>query len=103
MKILIVLVVVAVLLGLFVFSRARVAPTYSVRADQIPSVVARLYGLPEGKNGTWVVFMFSPPSAPPDQDAINLQYSVEQGSVGLDWVPISSGNIADREKIAAFA
>src|SRR5205823_14876734 len=38
-----------------------------------------------------------------DGDAVNLQYSVEHGTVGLDWVLLGSTNIADKEKVAAFA
>jgi hypothetical protein len=34
---------------------------------------------------------------------VKLQYSVKQGTVGLDWVLLGQTNIADKDKIAAFA
>jgi hypothetical protein len=34
---------------------------------------------------------------------VNLQYSVEHGAVGLDWVLLGQTNIADKEKVSAFA
>jgi len=46
--------------------------------------------------------MFRSPLSP-EADPINLQYSVEHGTVGLDWVLLSPSNIADREKVSAFA
>lgn len=46
--------------------------------------------------------MFVPPGSA-DGDAVNLQYSVEKGVVGMDWVLLGKRNAADREKVAAFA
>jgi hypothetical protein len=36
-------------------------------------------------------------------DAVNLQYSVEPGKVGLDWVLLGQTNTADKDRLAAFA
>ena len=90
-----VLVVAAVLLV-----RSRIAPTYAVTSRDIPEVVNQLQR--SAKNGHFAVLMFVPPGAT-DGLAVNLQYSIDGGVVGLDWVLISPRNIADQEKIKAFA
>lgn len=54
------------------------------------------------RDGSFAVFMFTPPQSP-GSEAVNLQYSVEHGTVGLDWVLRSPTNIADKDRLAAFA
>lgn|SRR5678815_3519479 len=77
----------------------RIVPTRSATVADIPGILAKLATL---KDGSFAVFMFD--SAPSHgEDAVNLQYSVERGTVGLDWVLLGKTNIADKEKIAAFA
>ncbi len=39
-----------------------------------------------------------PPKLEPDEDALNIQFSIENGSIGLDWVLISPVNIRDKGK-----
>jgi len=78
------------------------APVYSITASKLPIVVAKLYGLPVGKFGTWVVFFFHAHGDLPQDDAVNLQYSVENGVVGLDWVLLSRRNVADKKRLIAF-
>ena len=46
--------------------------------------------------------MFDSPLSP-GGDTVNLQYSVEQGAFGLDWVLLGQTNIADNEKASALA
>jgi hypothetical protein len=45
--------------------------------------------------------MFDPPGQP-GAEAINLQLSIDHGRLGLDWVLLSSSNLADRPKVEAF-
>src|SRR5438045_1167519 len=96
-----IIIVVAVALGivLLLFFRPRVNPTRSATVGDIPNIVAKLATL---KDGSFAVFMFDSPLSR-GGDAVNLQYSVEQGAAGLDWVLLGQTNIADREKVAAFA
>jgi hypothetical protein len=70
-----------------------------ILAEEIPSVVQALQG---DRDGRWVVFAFHPIAAPGGQDSVNLQYSVEGGGVGLDWVLLSSRNVLDQAPIAKF-
>jgi hypothetical protein len=50
------------------------------------------------------VFLFTPEGRPAgnDEERVNLQYSIENGRVGLDWVLLAPQNVSDQEKIAAF-
>lgn len=93
-------IAVVVVAVVFVFLAARpVVPTRSATVADIPDVMAKLATL---HDGAFAVFMFDSPQSP-GADAVNLQYSVERGAVGLDWVLLGDTNIADRDKIATFA
>jgi len=101
MKIPIIIVSVLVGLGLLVLLiRSRVAPTYKVAANEIPTVIERLqFG--QG-NPRFAVLIFSPPDSK-DGEAVNLQYSFENGVVGFDWVLLGPRNISDKNGIIEFA
>jgi hypothetical protein len=72
----------------------------SVTAYEIPKIVKELQQ--SANDGNFVVFIFVPPKSR-DGQSINLQYSIEDGVVGFDWVLISPCNIADQAKIKEFA
>jgi len=95
----VILVVIAVVAGLVLLIRSRIVPTRYATVADIPAIVVRLATL---KDGSFAVFMFTSPAAP-GSEAVNLQYSVEHGTVGLDWVLLSATNIADKDRLAAFA
>jgi hypothetical protein len=81
--------------------RARIMTPSSVSVSQIPSVFDQLKAA--HKDASWAVFVFCPAGEPAsDQTVVNLQYSVANGAIGLDWVLLSPRNIADKDKIAAF-
>ena len=46
--------------------------------------------------------MFVPPGSS-DGEAINLQYSIDGGVLGFDWVLIGPRNIADKAKVNEIA
>ena len=73
-------------------------PTYATR-DQIRSIVSRLQRT--GRDGSFVVFMFSIPGNH-DETLPNLQYSVEDGRLGFDWVLIAPQNIKDETAVTDF-
>ena|ERR1019366_4304345 len=88
------------LVGLY-FIRSRIVAPSSVTVIQIPAVVAQLRAT--GKNASFAVFIFTPHGAPAgENNVVNLQYSIEGGIVGLDWVLIAPRNIADKDSIAQF-
>ena len=70
-----------------------------IHIDEVPAVVEQL-SLGEGFP-RYAVLMYVPKDSR-DGEYVNLQYSVENGVVGLDWVLLSGRNIEDKEKIASF-
>jgi hypothetical protein len=76
---------------------AEATPAASV--GDITAIVAKLATY---SDGSFAVLMFDSPLSPKG-DTVNLQYSVEHGAVGLDWVLLGEINIADKEKISTFA
>ena len=102
MKILIPIVIaIAVVWLLVVLLRSRSSrqePTVATR-DQIPSIVSKLQQT--GRDGSFVVFMFSIPGNH-DETLPNLQYSIENGQLGLDWVLLAPQNIQDETLVTDF-
>ena len=96
------LIIIACLVGvtlLVLLVRSRIAPTYPVTARDIPEVISQLQR--SGKDGHFAVLMFVPPGS--TGEAVNLQYSIDGGVVGLDWVLLSPRNVADQAKVSEFA
>ncbi|TAM40488.1 MAG: hypothetical protein EPN61_11230 [Burkholderiaceae bacterium] len=79
------------------------ATEYLMRPNQIPLVLEQLQW--NARDGSWATLMFSTAisSADTDDSILNLQYSVEEGIAGLDWVLLGPRNIAELEQVAAFA
>jgi hypothetical protein len=96
---LVIFIVIAVVVALVFLVRSRIAPTRSATVADIPAILAKLGTL---KDGSFAVFMFNSPLSR-GGDAVNLHYSVEHGTLGLDWVLLGEANIADKEKVSAFA
>jgi hypothetical protein len=75
---------------------------YVIRSDELPGVVEELRR--SGDDAAWAVFMFRTVivSAETADDCLNLQYSLEQGVVGLDWVLLGPRNVADKVALTRF-
>jgi hypothetical protein len=72
----------------------------SVSPSMIPALIA---GLEEGTvYPRFVVLMFLPTDSE-DGEFVNLQYSWEDGKVGLDWVLLGGRNTADRGLVEGLA
>ena len=93
---------IAIVGTLILVLRASAAEEIQVSVGQIPAVVSCLKAT--GKDSSFVVFLFQPEgrSAHDDDDGVNLQYSIENGRVGLDWVLLAPLNVSDQERISAF-
>jgi len=91
---------VALCLALAWFIRSRVAEQYVVRLSDIPQVYEQLRV--EGSDRSFAVFMFSDHGKLGEEGQVNLQFSIEDGAVGLDWVLIGPTNIRDEKRIFDF-
>lgn len=95
---------ILVFFGLFAFfftkRRIGIAGTPVCTLEQIPDVFERLKQ--QGKNASFAVFMFQPPGKSKPDDAVNIQFSIEDGHIGLDWCLLGSTNIRDKEKWERF-
>jgi hypothetical protein len=69
--------------------------------QDIPAVFARAKA--QAKDESFAVFVFAPPGGSLSKDAINIQFSFENGRIGLDWVLLSPPNIKDREQYERLA
>lgn len=102
MKVLVVLVFIVIAIGLMLrYVRGLAAgssPPFTT-IDQIPSIVSTLERT--GFDGSYVVFMFTLPGNNDDALA-NLQYSIENKRVGLDWVLEARQNVRDEAAVSEF-
>jgi hypothetical protein len=99
-----IIIAVAVIMAagaLVLFLKSRTVKPQPVQVHQIPEIVRQLRS--KGQNASWVVFLFAKPGTTSDDDVVNLQFSVEDGHAGLDWVLLAPRNIKDRGAIEAFA
>lgn len=99
----IVVVIAVVLLALVLLRSKREvhARTYTTHttSEQIPSIVSKLQRT--GRDGSYVVFMFSIPNNR-DDTLPNLQYSIENGRLGFDWVLLAPQNVKDGPAVLDF-
>jgi hypothetical protein len=68
--------------------------------DDIPKLISQLQQ--SAQDGNFVVFIFVP-SDSKDGEPVNLQYSIDGGVVGFDWVLIGPRNIADKMRVIDYA
>ncbi len=95
-----VLAIVAVLL-----SRTRAAPVLASMPQVRLGDVSRVFQLVSStqRDGTFGVLLFGERGQPPaEMDALNVQFSVENGRVGLDWVLLAPRNVEARDRVVAF-
>ena len=73
----------------------------TIGTNDLPALVAAL------SRGSapirYAALMLNTPDRPSDDDAVALQISFENGTVGFDWVLLAPRNIEDQEKFKAFA
>ena len=100
-SLLIIVAVVIALVAVVFFVRSRIAPTYRVSVRDIPQVITQLSA--SRSPPAFAAFILVPPDRPDQGEAVNLQFSIENGRVGFDWVLLAPPNIRDQERFIAFA
>lgn len=89
------------LLAFFFTKRGvRIVGPSDCTVDQTPQIFERLKQ--EGKDASFVVFIFQPAGKADRDDAVNIQFSVENGRAGLDWCLLGSTNVDDKDKFQRF-
>jgi hypothetical protein len=74
---------------------------YSISLTQTSDLVQQLRT--KGGDTSCAILMFDPPATlPGPSEAINLQYSIDKDTIGLDWVLLGPRNIADEKPLTEF-
>ena len=76
-------------------------PQGAFRTSNLPALAEALSR--GSKPERWAALMFGTPDRQSDDDTIALQISIENGSIGFDWVLLAPRNVEDREKFISFA
>jgi hypothetical protein len=93
--------IVAVVAAILLFARSRVIPTHFVLASDARQVLEQVRA--SKGHPTFAVFMFSTPDRASSEDVLNIQFSVENGKAGFDWVLLAPRNIEDEALFVDFA
>ena len=95
------IIIPLLMIAVLVFARLRSGPLYGpdhrIRLDQIPAVYESLR-----KSGTEGSFAQFSPLPAPDTEELCIQFSIENGRPGLDWVLLSDENLRDRGAFETF-
>lgn len=74
---------------------------YEVTVAEIPDIVSELQA--SNVDTAFAVLMFSPPAPKKLHDpVVNLQYAIQGGVVGLEWVLLGPRNCDDKERLVEF-
>jgi hypothetical protein len=98
MTILLAIFVVVVLLACFFLRRGNEA---GVKLSEIPAVFEKVKAA--GKDATFAQFCFGIVDETVKDNAVNVQFSIEGGKIGYDWVLICEVNRRDRDKFLELA
>jgi len=98
MTFLLVVFVVMVLAGGLLLRRGNEA---RILLGDIPTVFGKVNAA--GKDGTFAAFCFRIADETVKDTAVNVQFSVEDGRAGVDWMLIGEVNRRDRERFLVLA
>jgi hypothetical protein len=98
MTTLLVLFVIMALAGGLLLRRGNEA---RISLGEIPAVFGKVDAA--GKDGAFAAFCFRIADETVKNSAVNVQFSVEDGRAGFDWLLICEVNRRDREKFLALA
>jgi hypothetical protein len=96
-----ILIGLIVVVVLFFVVKSRIVTGAKVKMADISAIFDKLKAT--GKDANFAVFVFTPPGKKSPDDAINVQFSIEGGRIGFDWVLLGPANIRDKEKFVQLA
>ena len=94
-----VVAVAAVVLVIAVL-RTRIVRPVRVTVAEFPRILAAVSA--STRTPTFAAFVFTTPDQPEPKDAVNLQFSLENGRAGFDWVLLAPRNIKDKESFVEY-
>ena len=92
------IVVIVILVSFVALMKKKIVVEPKVKVADVPAIFEKLRAA--GKDGSFAALAFTPPGEP---EAVNIQFSIEDGRIGLDWVLIGPLNIRDKKRFAQFA
>jgi hypothetical protein len=98
MTILIILVAVA---AMFFLIKSRMANESNAKMADIPAIFEKLRAT--GKDANFATFCFGISDKSVSDNAVNVQFSIEGGRIGFDWILICKINIRDKDKFMLLA
>ena len=100
----IIIIVVLLIAGLAVWkllrSRHKGIHTKSISVSDIGEVYRQIST--QGVETSFAVFIIAPPQWDAE-DTVELQFSVEEGVTGLDWILMSEPNKREKQRVVQFA
>jgi len=81
--------------------RRRTFPTHEVRTADLARILSQLSA--STAHRAYAMLTFTPPDRPGDENVVSLQFSLEAGHPGFDWVLYQQRNIADEARFVEYA
>jgi len=80
--------------------KLRVVKPVRVTVADLPRILATVAA--STRTPTFAAFVFTTPDQPNSRDSVNLQFSLENGRVGFDWVLLAPRNIKDKDSFVEY-
>ena len=97
----IIIIGLAVAVVFFFIVKSRIVTGATVKMADIPAIFNKLKAT--GKDANFAAFCFRAPGTTLTDNAVNVQFSIEGGQIGFDWVLICQQNIQDKDKFVQLA
>jgi hypothetical protein len=94
-------IIFVAVVALFFLIKSRMANESDAKMADIPAIFEKLRAT--GKDANFAQFCFGAPKTTLADNAVNVQFSIEGGRIGFDWVLICEQNIQDQDKFVQLA
>jgi len=96
-----ILICITVVVVLLFVVKSRIVKGAKVKIADIPAIFDKLKAT--GKDANFVAFCFGASEKSSTDNTVNVQFSIEGGRIGFDWVLLAPQNIRDNDKFVQFA